>query len=91
MAELDGVGSLNKFHEAFENSMPGDKIVYHVGRNLGGPSSTHAYYLYEQGMVELVQIRAALQGYFKYVAIRTKKHRDGSMKPVKGYKRPRQV
>ena len=91
MAELYGVGSLEKFQQAFNDSMPSDKIIYHVGHSLGGPSALVAYYLYEQGLLELVQRRSDQKGVFEYIGVRTKKHRDGNAKPPKNYARPKQV
>jgi len=90
MAEHNGSGNLEKFQNAFTNSMPGDIIIYHIGRSLRGPSGQHAYYLYEKGMVELTQRRARRgKGIFEYLAIRTKRHRHEQLIPLKAYQRPR--
>ena len=76
------------FENAFREMRAGDAIVYHVGRSLWGVNGTYAYYLFEAGLVQLAQRRIKdKDGYFQYLAIRTKKHRAEPMRLPKNYAR----
>ena len=81
-------GSLREFEEAFKSAAQGDRIVYHIGRELTGQSGLYASYLHEHGLVLLVQRRSkAASGYFEYIAVRTKRRGSISFKMPHTYRR----
>lgn len=83
-------GDVSGFEVAFQNAMPGDRIVYHTGRNLAGDCGLYAHYLHSKGVVTLVQRRhRQQQSVFEYIAVRTKKHRAENLTFTSRYKRPK--
>lgn len=80
---------IKSFEEAFHRMQPGDKVIYHTGRELSGYSGLYAHHLYANGLVCLVQRRSKEKAStFEYMAIRTKKHRAERVKFTASYARP---
>ena len=60
----EGAGT---FPVALAEALPGDEIVYHIGRHAGGPHKSDAGKAYEEGRCLLYQRRLG-PGLFKYCA-----------------------